>query len=175
MLQPSPQAEPVKPNPVRPPPEAPRERTPADRGQAEFITVVERQLAQCRRFGQPLTALSVGIDRVSTLDGGPTEGLEAAVSHELWNRLRARTRAKDSVVRLAGLDFGVLLPGCRPKDASAARQRLAVALGGVYALGNDPVMATVSIGLASYGTDIDTAAKLWAAASAARTLQAPVT
>lgn len=169
MLHLSPKDPPGMPDPVQPPPESPRGPAPADHGQAELLDVVERQLAQCRRFAQPLTVLSVGVDRVCALDGKPTEGLEPAVAHELWNRLRARTRAKDSVIRLAGLDFGVLLPGCRPADASGARQRLAVALGGVYALGNDPVVATVSIGLASYTPGLDTAAQLWAAASAART------
>jgi GGDEF domain-containing protein len=134
-------------------------------GQAEILGVVERHLSQCRRYGQPLAVLSIGIERVCTLDGRPVEGMESAVSHELWNRLRARTRAKDSVVRLAGLDYGVLLPGCRPKDAPGTRQRLAVSLGGVYALGADPLIASVSIGLAAYPADHDSAASLWAAAS----------
>lgn len=138
-------------------------------GQAEFLGVVERHLSQCRRYGQPLAVLSIGIAQVGTLDGHAVEGLESAVSHELWNRLRARTRAKDSVVRLAAIEFGVLLPGCRPKDAPVARQRLAAALGGVYALGSDTVLASVSIGNASLTAEIDSAARLWAAALAVRT------
>ncbi len=151
--------------PEGPAPHGPRGSAAAiEPGQAEVLGVVERHLSQCRRYGQPLAALSIGIDRVCTLDGRPMDGLESAVSHELWNRLRARTRAKDSVVRLAGPEFAVLLPGCRPKDAPGTRQRLAVTLGGVYALGGDPVIASVSIGLASFGADIDTAASLWAAA-----------
>ncbi|MBL8344608.1 MAG: GGDEF domain-containing protein [Rubrivivax sp.] len=137
-------------------------------GQAEFLAVIERHLSQCRRYGQPLAVLSIGIEGVGTLDGRPVDGMESAVSHELWNRLRARTRAKDSVVRLAGLEYGVLLPGCRPKDAPGTRQRLALTLGGVYALGSDPVITRVSIGLASLCADIDNAAGLWAAALEAR-------
>lgn len=133
-------------------------------GPTEVLGLIERHLSQCRRYGQPLAVLSIGIERVASLDGLPMDSLEPAVSHELWNRLRARTRAKDSVVRLAGLEFGVMLPGCRPKDAPGARQRLAVALGGVYALGSDPVIAGVSIGLAAHSADIDSAAGLWAAA-----------
>jgi GGDEF domain-containing protein len=135
-----------------------------DPDQPEVLGVIERHLSQCRRYGQPLAVLSIGIERVCTLEGRPMEGQESAVSHELWNRLRARTRAKDSVVRLAGLEFGVMLPGCRPKDAPGTRQRLAVTLGGVYALGSEPVIASVSIGLASFCTDIDSTARLWAAA-----------
>jgi len=144
-------------------------------GQAEVLGVIERHLSQCRRYGQPLAVLSIGIERVGTLDGRAVDGLESAVSHELWNRLRARTRAKDSVVRLAGPEFGVMLPACRPKDAPGTRQRLAVALGGVYALGSDPVIACVSIGLASHSAGIDTAARLWAAALEARAGGGPLT
>ncbi len=142
-------------------------------GQAEYLSVIERHLSQCRRYGQPLTVVSIGVEGVGTVDGGPVSGLESAVSHELWNRLRARTRAKDSVVRLAGLEFGVLLPGCRPTDARGTRQRLAAALGGVYALGGDPVIARVSIGVASLCADIDSAAGLWAAALEVRAEDRP--
>jgi len=137
-------------------------------GHDEFLATLTRQITQCRRYAQPLAVLSVAIERVAPLEGPPAEGQESAVAHELWNRLRARTRAKDTVLRLAGAEFAVLLPGCRPQATPGARQRLAVALGGVYALGGGPVMATLSVGAASLGPDGDHAAALWRAASLAR-------
>lgn len=145
---------------------------------AEFLAVLERQLAQCRRYGQPLAVLAVGIERVAALPGPHVAGvpgapgasdLTAAVSHELWNRLRARTRAKDTVLRLSDREFGVLLPGCRPQAAAGAGRRLGIALGGVYAIGPGPVWTAVGVGLANLGADGDTAAALWQAAVQSRT------
>lgn len=135
---------------------------------AEFLAVFERQLSQCRRYGQPMVVLAVCIEQVAALEGAAAEGLQAAVSHELWNRLRARTRAKDTVLRLSELEYAVLLPGCRVPSAAGACARLAAALGGVYALGPGPVLATVSLGLANLGADGDTATLLWQAAVRSR-------
>lgn len=157
--------------PAELPPDGAVQRAPAAASggaEVEFMAVFERQLSQCRRYGQPLAVLAIGIERVATLEGAPAEGLPAAVSHELWNRLRARTRAKDTVLRLSEREFAVLLPGCRVPSASGACARLAAALGGVYALGPGPVLAVVSLGLANLGTDGDSAAPLWQAAVRSR-------
>ncbi|MBI5719775.1 MAG: diguanylate cyclase [Burkholderiales bacterium] len=135
-----------------------------------LIPGIERQLAQCRRYGQPLVVLSIGIDRLAGIDGQALQGREAAVSSELGNRLRARTRAKDSVVCLGPLEYCVLLPGCRPQAAGGARSRLSSALGGVYALGGEQVFASVSIGLAHHTAGVDSGAALWEAAVRSRAL-----
>ena len=143
----------------------------SETGQAEFIALIERHLVQCRRHGQALAVLSIGIDCIGTLEGQPLEGpgLESAVTLELGNRLRSRTRARDTVVRLPGLEFGVLLPGCRRQGVPGTRSRLALALGGVYVLGEAKLVASVSIGIANHTGHADNAATLWQAALHART------
>ncbi len=137
-------------------------------GQAAFIARIDRHLADCVRRWRTLVVLSIGVGPLLAASRSPLAALDAAAAQELGQRLRARTRAVDTVAWLGGHEYGVLLPGCRPEGGPGARQRLARALGGVYPLGGAPVRVRVSIGMAAYAKPIESGAELWAAAVYAR-------
>lgn len=138
-------------------------------GQRPFSALIDRQLADCRRYGQQLAVLTMGIDSINTIDGQPAPGLESGVVLEFGHRLRSRVRGTDVVVRLGGRDHGVVLLDCRREGARAVQQRLSMALGGLYRLGPDLLAVTLSVGCACFPASGGDGAQLLAAALDSRT------
>lgn len=142
-------------------------------GQIPFSTRIDRHLADCRRHGQQLAVLAIGIDSIDTLDGQSAPGLESGVVLEFGHRLRSRVRSTDVVVWLGGREHGVVLLDCRRDGALAVQRRLSLALGGLYRLGPELLAVTLSLGCACYPASGDSGAPLLAAAIDARTQAAP--
>jgi GGDEF domain-containing protein len=122
-----------------------------------MVTLIERQLAACRRSQSPLAVLSVWIDAVDTGEAQPppTE-LLPTVALEVGNRLRSRVRATDAVTWVGEREFAAVLGDASGDGARAAQRRLLRELGGSYRIDARLVSVTVSIGLAVYpsgGTD----------------------
>jgi diguanylate cyclase (GGDEF)-like protein len=114
------------------------------------------ELARARRTGEPVAALQIDIDHFKQINDrhGHVAGDNALV--ELARALTQELREVDTVARIGGDEFAVLLPATEKAAAAATAERL-VARAGV----------TISIGAAIYGIDGHTIDELTRAADAA--------
>ena len=78
---------------------------------------VENLCAQSSRTGEPLSFAQLDIDRLGPLNQSAGHGAGDAVVRQLARLLGRRLRKSDTIGRLGGDRFGVLLPGCRGDDA----------------------------------------------------------
>ena len=121
-----------------------------------FEERVARELARTGRSGEPFTLLLVDVDRFKDLNDrfGHASGDQALVA--LAGTLAGAVRAVDTVARIGGDEFAVLLAGTGVEGAREAADRLAAEAG-----------MPISIGAAIYGVDGHTADDLTRAADAA--------
>lgn len=114
-----------------------------------FFATAMAEMAQARRSGTPLSLLMVDIDHFKQINDnwGHQTGDKAL---KLFAALcMQRLRDEDSIGRLGGEEFGILLPGCDEETAMKAAVRLcdAVADAGADLLGTHGPHLTVSIGV----------------------------
>jgi diguanylate cyclase (GGDEF)-like protein len=114
------------------------------------------ELARARRTGEPFAALLIDVDHFKQIndDRGHAAGDEALV--ELAAALTRELRDIDTVARIGGDEFAVLLPGTGVAGASATAERLAVQAG-----------VAISVGAAVHGVHGLTIDELARAADAA--------
>jgi diguanylate cyclase (GGDEF)-like protein len=121
-----------------------------------FEERLERELARTRRSGEPCGLLLVDVDRFKELNDrfGHASGDDALTA--LARTLAGAVRAVDTVARIGGDEFAVLLAGTDAEGAREAADRLTARAG-----------IPISIGAATYGPDGQTADELSRAADAA--------
>jgi diguanylate cyclase (GGDEF)-like protein len=121
-----------------------------------FEERLERELARTRRTGEPFGLLLVDVDRFKQLNDrlGHAAGDEALTA--LAQTLAGAVRAVDTVARIGGDEFAVLLAGTADERARDVADRLTAGAG-----------VPISIGAASYGPDGTTADDISRAADAA--------
>ena len=114
------------------------------------------ELARARRSGEPFAALLIDVDHFKQINDrdGHAAGDEALV--DLARTLTGALREIDTVARIGGDEFAVLLPATGVSGARATAERLRASAG-----------VPISIGTAVYGIDGHTADELARAADAA--------
>ena len=115
-----------------------------------------RELARARRTGKPFAVLLIDVDRFKQLNDreGHLAGDEALVT--LARELTGALREIDTLARIGGDEFAVLLPDTGPEGAHATAERLA-----------SITTVPISVGTAVYGLDGHTTDELARAADAA--------
>lgn len=118
---------------------------------AHFSTVAEQELERARRFSEPLTVVMLDIDhfkRINDSYGHPV-GDRAIIS--LVELCLAELRAIDTVGRVGGEEFALLLPRANKEPAVEIMQRLRrrIAENVLECDGGIKLSYTVSIGLAT--------------------------
>jgi diguanylate cyclase (GGDEF)-like protein len=114
---------------------------------AELIATLRTALAEAVRFRASCGLLIIGIDRLQRVNDAYGFEVADAVIAALAKRLRARMRGGDSLGRLSGNKFGIVLRNCTPDDMTAAADRLlAAAREDVVETAAGPVAVTVTIG-----------------------------
>jgi diguanylate cyclase (GGDEF)-like protein len=119
----------------------------ANRG--AFVEALEAAIAAAKRRQRGFAVLYLDLDHFKDVNdtlGHPAgdELLEAVAG-----RLRANTRAADTVARFGGDEFAIIADGVvTTEDASALAATLIAALGAPYAVGEVPVRSSASIGIA---------------------------
>jgi diguanylate cyclase (GGDEF)-like protein/PAS domain S-box-containing protein len=115
-------------------------------------------ISMMQRANEPLTMMLVGIDhfKVITDTLGYQVGDELLV--EIAKRLSQSVREQDTVARLAGKEFVLVLPDTAASGAAHLASELLWKLAQPYHLGGREQTLTVSIGIASYpdnGSDFE--------------------
>jgi diguanylate cyclase (GGDEF)-like protein len=116
-----------------------------NRGQ--LIETLRTAIEEAIRFRASCCLLVVTIDHLQRINDAYGFEVADAVIAALAKRLRARMRGGDSLGRLSGNKFGVVLRNCTPDDLTAAAERLlAAAREDVIETTAGPVALTMTIG-----------------------------
>jgi diguanylate cyclase (GGDEF)-like protein len=134
-----------------------------------FEDRLHQALASARRHNRPLGLLALDLNRFKHVND--TLGHQAGDSllQQFSMRLRSKLRESDTLARVGGDEFLVILPDVASRDeAEVVTQRLRDALAcAPFEVGGQSLAATASIGIAMYPQDADDTAPLQRAADAA--------
>ena len=106
-------------------------------------------LARSRRLRMPLALLFLDIDYFKSINDTHGHAAGDEVLQEFSNRLRQVVRATDTVARLAGDEFVVLLEGLHDHtEAQAVAEKILQAVRQRFLIAGNPMAVTTSIGIA---------------------------
>ena len=119
-------------------------------------------LNRAMRFQSCLGLLMVDVDEFKIVNDALGHQAGDKLLRELAQRLNHCVRATDTVARIGGDEFIVLLPDLRiPAEAESIAAKIVVAVAQPYAIDSAHAVITVSVGVVTYpdaGNDIDTLA-----------------
>jgi diguanylate cyclase (GGDEF)-like protein/PAS domain S-box-containing protein len=119
-----------------------------------FVDRLERALAEAARHGGTLGLIFVDLDRFKHVNDSLGHHIGDHLLRGLAERLRAAVRDEDTVARLAGDEFGVLVPNlARAEDLARVARKLLETLDAPVDLDGHPVRSSASLGLALYPND----------------------
>lgn len=125
-------------------------------------------LAHATRYDKRVMLLVVDLDGFKLVNDMHGHGVGDEVLRQVAARLRACVRACDTVCRYGGDEFVVMLPQIDAfEDAEVVSDKIRACLAAPYALGNEHILTTASIGAAVYRGDGQTADELIERADAA--------
>jgi diguanylate cyclase (GGDEF)-like protein/PAS domain S-box-containing protein len=116
---------------------------------ALFADRLEHALSRTRRFGQPVAVLFIDLDDFKTVNDSLGHGEGDLLLVAVAERLQKPLRAVDTIARMGGDEFAVLLED--PGDASApveVAQRLLAALEAPFERGGKELFVRASVGIA---------------------------
>jgi two-component system, cell cycle response regulator len=128
-----------------------------------FMETAAREAARFRRFGDPMGLLMIDIDHFKSINDTHGHDIGDIVLREVARRLAGLLRDTDTIGRLGGEEFAVILPRTDAEGARAVADRLLHALRG-RPIPSDagPIPVTATIGLSMLDpveTAIDAALK----------------
>lgn len=129
---------------------------------------IDEALLRARRAGQPIALMFLDVDHFKQVNDTLGHAAGDAVLHEFAQRVRASVRITDTVCRLAGDEFTVILEGLKSAgEAELVAGKIVQAFERPFVLAQGERRVSTSIGLAySASAGVD-AAGLGAAADAA--------
>jgi diguanylate cyclase (GGDEF)-like protein/PAS domain S-box-containing protein len=125
-------------------------------------------IVQAKRRNVPLGVLFMDLDEFKIVNDTLGHAAGDELIKAVGERLRTTLRPGDSVARLAGDEFAVLLGElANAADAALVAQKIIAALGAPFVLQGQEFFITASLGIATYPADGQDAGTLLAAADAA--------
>lgn len=123
-----------------------------------FIEHIGAEIARARRTGAPLSLLSLDLDHFKDINDSRGHSVGDEVLRVFVRKCLEAIRPYDSVARVGGEEFMVLLPGATLDAASAVAERFRSAIERTaFDVGAEPsVGVTISVGVSEFGRDGDT-------------------
>ena len=117
--------------------------------------VLFTELERCRRLGSRLCAILVDCDNFKRVNDTMGHATGDVVLQEVGKRLRGVVRPSDTIGRVGGDEFLVLLPDTRHAEAMQLAERLRLAItGSPLTSGRDVIGITGSLGVATVPLDL---------------------
>ncbi|MGY1651706.1 putative bifunctional diguanylate cyclase/phosphodiesterase [Geodermatophilus sp. SYSU D01119] len=120
-----------------------------------FADRVGQALLRTVRGGGSAAVVSVDVDGFKAVNDGLGHAAGDALLREVAVRLRATVRADDTVARIGGDEFAVLVEQTGDDEAVATAARVREVLAAPMTLAGSPVTVTVSVGVAVGRGDVD--------------------
>jgi len=119
-----------------------------------FEDRLENALAGARRTGEKLAVLFLDLDRFKNVNDSLGHGAGDAMLREIASRFRECAREEDTVARVGGDEFLILLRSVASReDAEAAASRIMDAITRPLTLQNQTLSTSCSIGISLYPGD----------------------
>lgn len=119
-----------------------------------FVERLERELNRVNRYDTELSILMIDLDRFKAVNDTRGHLVGDSVLRQMGDLLRGEVRSVDLAARYGGEEFVIVLPETDANGAQAFAERLRKrVLQTNFAETGDPLNLTVSIGVASTGTD----------------------
>jgi diguanylate cyclase (GGDEF)-like protein/PAS domain S-box-containing protein len=119
-----------------------------------FLERLELALAQARRHGRRLAVLYIDLDRFKLINDTRGHSTGDLLLQSLALRLKRRLRQADTLARVGGDEFVILMPDARASpEMSLVAQKLLAAVARPFQLGDQTLHVTASIGIATFPDD----------------------
>jgi diguanylate cyclase (GGDEF)-like protein len=122
----------------------------------EYETSLDDELDRAARTGAPLSVLMTDLDLLRDINNNFGHLAGDAVIRGIAGVIRGELRRYDIAARFGGEEFSVLLPSTAPEQALEIAERIRRAVAAARfeeATVNEPLSATLSIGVAAYPRD----------------------
>jgi diguanylate cyclase (GGDEF)-like protein len=127
-----------------------------------------QMIVQAKRHGSPLGVLFVDLDEFKLVNDTLGHAAGDELLKEAGRRLQESVRSGDTVARISGDEFAVVVGDLsRPEDAALVAQKIINGLGAAFEVRGQEVFVTASVGIAAFPSDGGDAETLLAAADAA--------
>ena len=127
-----------------------------------------QMIVQARRHAAPLAVLFIDLDGFKAVNDMLGHAGGDGLLKQVAARLQSAVRAGDTVARISGDEFAIVLSELvRPEDAALVAQKIIDGLGAPVGVEDQEVFVTASVGIAAFPTDGDDAETLIGAADAA--------
>ncbi len=115
---------------------------------------LEKTLANCRRYGEAATVFYLDIDDFKAINDTRGHGAGDTVLQKVGEALSRATRLSDTVARIGGDEFVLILRHIRPDAAVAKAQALAATISGLCVEHEGETLSVrASIGFAEVRSD----------------------
>lgn len=134
----------------------------------EFGERLAAAMARVRRSGKPLGLMFLDVDRFKAINDDHGHGVGDEVLQTFAQRLLQCVRGTDTVARLAGDEFTIVLEGLHGGDEPRfVAQKIVDCMSGPFATSAGPLPVSTSIGVAVYDGGTETIDAMLARADAA--------
>lgn len=129
----------------------------------QFEVAIGREVDRVARSGEPALLLVMDIDHFKKVNDVYGHDAGDAVIQSVAKALQDCVRPMDTVARIGGEEFAMILPNCAPAfgEAVAERVRNKVASQTVAIVGGEKLRVTVSVGGAFAPQWVRSSAQLW--------------
>lgn len=129
---------------------------------------MKNALAAAERRGTRAAVFCIDLDRFKAINDTMGHAAGDSCLREIANRLRSRLRSIDTIARIGGEEFIIVLDDLRTlRDAERVAQDLLFNLGSPHTYDGKQIQLSASVGIALYPDDADQPGELWRMADAA--------